>query len=296
MPPTPYSRLIRFGVYEADLRSGELRKHGIRLRLQDQPFQVLCMLLDRPGELVTRDELRQRLWPADTFVDFDHGLNTAVNKLREVLGDSATNPRYIETLARRGYRFVGPTPVAFGNGAVPTVPEPTNVPASPTSATAAAPIVSNENPSAAAVASEDAEDLLPAPPRAVVRVLFALVQLLYLSFYILVLARLDEVYRLAYSLLPGRAHAVETVMLVTAGIGVPVRLYLLTAAAFDYRLLGRKFRRLFPLVLCLDFVFALSPYLIIHVLGTGLATAACAPLLYLPFSQRTLIRMGYRNF
>jgi eukaryotic-like serine/threonine-protein kinase len=100
------TRKTRFGAYEVDLRSGELYKHGIRMKLQDQPFQVLAVLLERPGEIVTRDELRQKLWPADTFVDFDTGLNSAIKKLRDVLGDSAEEPRYIETLPRRGYRFI----------------------------------------------------------------------------------------------------------------------------------------------------------------------------------------------
>ena len=96
----------RFGAFDVDLRSGELRKHGIRLKLQDQPFQVLALLLEHPGDVVTREELRQKLWPADTFVDFDTGLNSAVKKLRDALGDSAEKPRYIETLPRRGYRFI----------------------------------------------------------------------------------------------------------------------------------------------------------------------------------------------
>src|SRR5580692_10454487 len=97
---------VRFGVFELDLRTGELRKRGMRIRLQEQPFQVLAMLLERPRELVTREELRQRLWTADTFVDFDHGLNKAINKIRGALGDSAASPRFIETVARRGYRFI----------------------------------------------------------------------------------------------------------------------------------------------------------------------------------------------
>src|SRR5215472_3157915 len=89
----PRDKLYALGVFEADLRSGELRKSGIRIKLHDQPFEVLAALLERPGELVTRDELRQKLWPADTFVDFDHSLNTGINKLREALGDSASSPR-----------------------------------------------------------------------------------------------------------------------------------------------------------------------------------------------------------
>ena len=89
--------IFRFGAYEADPGSGELRKSGVRLRVQEQPFQVLLVLLERPSEVVTREELRQKLWPADTFVDFDHSLNTVINKLREALSDSAANPRFIET-------------------------------------------------------------------------------------------------------------------------------------------------------------------------------------------------------
>ena len=97
---------LRFGIFEADLRTGELRKRGRLVRLQEQPFQVLAVLLATPGELVTRDELQGRLWTADTFVDFDHGLNKAVNKIRAALGDSADSPRFVETVARRGYRFI----------------------------------------------------------------------------------------------------------------------------------------------------------------------------------------------
>jgi TolB-like protein/DNA-binding winged helix-turn-helix (wHTH) protein/Tfp pilus assembly protein PilF len=103
---------LRFGVFELDLRAGELRKHGLRVRLQEQPFQVLAMLLEHHGEVVTRDELQKKLWPADTFVDFDHGLNKAVSKIREALGDSAESPRFVETVARRGYRFLADVKVA----------------------------------------------------------------------------------------------------------------------------------------------------------------------------------------
>ena len=101
-----HSQVIRFGGFELDLRAGELRKQGVKIKLQEQPLQILAMLLEHPGEVVTREELRNKLWPADTFVDFDHGLNKAINKLREALGDSADSPRFIETLAKRGYRFL----------------------------------------------------------------------------------------------------------------------------------------------------------------------------------------------
>ena len=112
VPQNPIPDVIRFGTFEADLRAGELRRNGVKIRLQEQPFQVLAMLLERPGKIVTREELRSRLWPADTFVDFDHGLNAAVKRLRDALGDSAENPRFIETLARRGYRLLAPVNAA----------------------------------------------------------------------------------------------------------------------------------------------------------------------------------------
>jgi DNA-binding winged helix-turn-helix (wHTH) protein/Tfp pilus assembly protein PilF len=99
-------RILRFGTFEVNPRPGELRKGGVRIKLHGQPFEVLAMLLERPGQVVTREELRLRLWPTDTFVNFDHGVNTAINKLREALGDSADNPRFVETLPRRGYRFL----------------------------------------------------------------------------------------------------------------------------------------------------------------------------------------------
>jgi eukaryotic-like serine/threonine-protein kinase len=113
----PVHRLVRFGVFEIDLRSGELRKSGARLNLQQQPLQLLSVLLEQPGELVTREELHKRLWPDDTFVDFEHGLNAAVKRLRDTLGDSADSPRFVETVPRRGYRFIAPASVPDGPAA-----------------------------------------------------------------------------------------------------------------------------------------------------------------------------------
>src|SRR3954463_5514677 len=109
----------RFGVFELDLRAGELRRSGLKVKLQEQPFQLLLQLLEKPGEVVTREELRNRLWPADTFVDFDHSLNAAIRRLRDALGDSAENPTFVETVARRGYRFLAPVSSAPMNGDPP---------------------------------------------------------------------------------------------------------------------------------------------------------------------------------
>ncbi|HUU14830.1 MAG TPA: winged helix-turn-helix domain-containing protein [Terriglobia bacterium] len=112
---------IRFGAFEVDLRSGELRKHGLKIKLQEQPFEILTMLLEHPGEVVTREELCKKLWSEGTFVDFDNSLNTGINKIREALGDSADNPRFVETLPRRGYRFIYPVNVGAGLKPAPTV-------------------------------------------------------------------------------------------------------------------------------------------------------------------------------
>lgn len=116
--PAAVARILHFGVFEVDLKACELRKHGLRLKLPEQPFQVLVVLLEKPGEIITREELRNSLWPGDTFVDFDHGLNNAVMRLREVLGDASENPRFVETIPRRGYRFIAPV-------AGSALPEPT---------------------------------------------------------------------------------------------------------------------------------------------------------------------------
>ncbi len=107
-PASREARILRFDAFELNLRAGELRKRGVKVRLQGQPVQVLALLLESAGQLVTREELRAALWSADTFVDFDHSLHNAIARIREVLADSAETPRYIETLPRRGYRFIAP--------------------------------------------------------------------------------------------------------------------------------------------------------------------------------------------
>src|ERR1035438_1166979 len=123
--------VVRFGVFEARLSSGELRKRGLPIRVPAQPFKILAILLERPGEVVTRDELRSRLWSAETFVDFEHSLNSAIKKLRQALGDSAENPRYIETLPRLGYRFIAPVSSGGPEVAAAPAPQPASAPAVP---------------------------------------------------------------------------------------------------------------------------------------------------------------------
>lgn len=270
---SPKPAIARFGVFEADLEARELRKYGRRMRLQDQPFAVLSMLLERSGNVVTREELRARLWPADTFVDFDHSLNTAVNKIREVLGDSASSPRFVETVARRGYRFLGQVQWEAHSEAG-TRPG--------TAGASADSLQKDANPS-------DLE--IPALHRGIPRALFALLQLMYLIFYVVALIHWPAVEKISW--LDTRAPLISITVLVTAGVGIPVRLYFLSAAAFDYARLGEKFRKIFLAVLVLDELWAVAPFLIAAQIGFGAAFAATAALLYVPFAERTLVRMAY---
>jgi DNA-binding winged helix-turn-helix (wHTH) protein len=261
----------RFDEFEADLNAAELLRNGIRLKLQMQPFQVLVALLERPRDVVTREELRQRLWPQDTFVDFDHGLNTAMVKLRDVLGDSAAKPKYIETIAKRGYRFLGDVTVT---------PDPAAV--SPQSV--------EELPASASHETE-----LPRASRTTARILFSLSQIMYLIFYLCALFNLDQLYRAANTAWRGAGHIVFVICIVTALVGVAVRLYLLSATAMDYHLLGEKYRVLFPALFALDMLWALSPLLIYDRLGLGLALGSAAALIYMPFVQRVLVKMMGRK-
>lgn len=272
----------KFGEFEADLKAAELRKKGTRLRLQLQPFQVLVALLEHPREVLSREELRQRLWPEDTFVDFDHGLNTAMAKLRDVLGDSATNPRYIETIAKRGYRFVGEVsaieeqPRAITDSPGPGATQKTQI----ESATSEITIADRE---------------LPRASRHTARLLFTLSQIMYLIFYLSALFRLDRLEQSASMVWQSAGHVMFIVYLSTALVGLVIRLYLITATAFDYHLLGEKYRILFPVLLLLDMLWALSPLLIEDRIGLGLALGSTAALIYMPFAQRVLMRMIGRS-
>lgn len=260
-------RVFRFGVFEADQNAGELRKHGVRIKLHSQPFQVFVMLLERPAEIVTREEMRQRLWGDGTFVDFDHGLNTAVNKLREALDDSASVPRYVETVAGKGYRFIAPV-------AAPPV-EPAAV----------------QKPDAAILTVP--QELPPASPK-VIKTLLLLVQAMYLGFYLGALANLAEIRDifLEADLPPA---ALMSILITTAAVLIPVRLFLFTAVTFDFPKLSSKFRKLFPALLILDLVWALSPFLLVHHFSVGLAFGISAALVYLPFAQRSLVLMYGRT-
>jgi DNA-binding winged helix-turn-helix (wHTH) protein len=273
----------KFDEFEADLRAAELRRGGIRLKLQMQPFQVLVALLERPKEVVTREELRQRLWPQDTFVDFDHGLNTAMVKLRDVLGDSASKPKFIETIAKRGYRFLGDAEVISEQPALAETKA--SAPAEIGATTIGNP---NLHPASGPAESDSA---LPRTSRNTARLLFILIQIMYLIFYLSALFSWENTYKASFNTW-GRAGATAfAVYMATSMVGIAVRLYLMSATAMDYHLLGSKYRVLTPALFVLDMIWALSPLLIADRIGLGFALGACAALVYMPFAQRTLIKM-----
>jgi DNA-binding winged helix-turn-helix (wHTH) protein len=288
--PQP-ARRYRFGVFEADASTGELRRQGIRVKLNAQPFQVLCLLLSRPGELLTREEISRELWPDGTFVDYDHGLNSAVNRIREALGDTAGSPRFIETLARRGYRFVAPVErISASEEACAPAPSPAPVgDAVPTAALADAPTSEALLHGRFLASPRD----LPNTPYPVVQTLFALFQLMYLAFYIGALANLAEIQDLL-SLVP-KATCIFISVIVTAAILIPVRAFILSATFFRAPGAREKLLKIWPVLLVFDELWALSPFLLLHHINFGVALACTTLLVYAPFAQRSLTLMGAGN-
>jgi cholera toxin transcriptional activator len=278
-------RRFRFGKFEVNAATGELRGNGIRIKLNAQPFQLLSMLLERPGDLLTREEIARELWPDGTFVDYEHGVNSAVNRIREALGDAANNPRFIETLARRGYRFVAPVERIQSSDEKPaSAPEPTTV-VSPASQEA-----KSESPARVRYGILATKQDLPEVSHRVVQTLFLLLQLMYLAFYIGALANLAEIEEL-FSVLP-RGVLFLDVLIVSAAVMIPVRAFLFCAALFHAPGAGAKFLRLWPFALPVDELWALSPFLLLHHINFGLALACVALLVYSPFAQRSLVLMG----
>ncbi|HEY1903700.1 MAG TPA: transcriptional regulator [Terracidiphilus sp.] len=289
--PQP-ARRYRFGAFEADATTGELRRRGMRIKLSAQPFQVLLLLLERPGDLLTREEISRDLWPDGTFVDYEHGVNSAVNRIREALGDTAGNPRFVETLARRGYRFVAPVEqIGISDSPSPSVLQPASSqantpPASPMEQAALPP---QPQPTFAGRILASSHDL-PKASYPVVRTLIILLQLMYLGFYVGALANLAEIADL-FSALP-RAVLALNVLIVTAAILIPVRAFLLCAVLFHAPGMRQKFLRIWPFLLVFDELWALSPFLLLHHINFGLALACTTLLVYSPFAQRSLVLMG----
>lgn len=270
----------RFGVFEADSATGELRRKGVRVKLHSQPFQVLFMLLERQGEMLTREEICSALWPDGTFVDYEHGVNSAINRLREALGDKASQPRFVETMARRGYRFLAPVELIGPDATAPVE----------TAAEGGLRMASAESATGFLDRVLASPEDLPKSSHAVVQTLFVLLQMMYLGFYIGALANLAEINELI-SALPHGAQ-IFVLMIVTAAVLIPVRTFLLCAALFYAPGLREKFRRLWLLLLPLDMLWALAPFLLLHHINSGLALACMTFLVYSPFAQRSLMLMG----
>ncbi|MGA2886668.1 MAG: winged helix-turn-helix domain-containing protein [Terracidiphilus sp.] len=290
MTDPPSVRQYRFGVFEADAAIGELRKQGIRIKLNAQPFQVLVMLLERPGEVLTREEISSALWPEGTFVDAEHGVNSAVNRIREALGDTASNPRFVQTLARRGYRFLAPVEQIV-RSENPLPPKSEVLPPLERNQAAreqtAPPAEPQTNLLGRILASPEE---LPKASYPVVQTLFVLLQFMYMSFYIGALANLAEIEDLL-SPLPKLTQAM-TVLVVTAAILIPVRAFVLSAVLFQAPGARGKFLKLWPFLLALDELWSLSPFLLLHHINFGLALACMTLLVYSPFAQRSLVLMG----
>jgi cholera toxin transcriptional activator len=283
MTNTEPARRYRFGVFEADASTGELRRQGIRIKLNAQPFQVLIMLLERPGELLTREEIDRELWPDGVFVDAEHGVNSAVNRIREALGDTASNPRFVETLARRGYRFVAPVEqISASENPLPEVVE-----AGVVVSHAAVATEPESKPRTRILASPQE---LPKISYPVTQTLFVLMQLMYVGFYVGALANLSEIEELFSAL--SRPDLVLTVMIVTAGILIPVRAFVISAVLLHAPGVREKFLTLWVFLLPLDVLWALSPFLLLHHINFGLALSCTALLVYSPFAQRSLVLMG----
>ena len=250
----------------------------MRVKLNAQPFQVLLMLLERPGELLSREEMSHRLWPDGTFVDFDHGVNSAVNRIREALGDTAGSPRFIETLARRGYRFVAPVErITPAEGSRPDPPSRAREEHGEPKSTSGKGILATPQE-------------LPKVSHGVAQTLFILFQLMYLGFYVGALANLAEIDGLL-SPLPWSTWIFD-ILIATAAILIPVRAFLLSAVIFHAPGIRPKFLKLWPFLLFFDVLWSLSPFLLLHHINVGLALACTTLLVYSPFAQRSLVLMG----
>ena len=276
------ARRYRFGAFEADTTTGELRRQGLRVKLHAQPLQLLFLLLERPGEVLTREEICRELWPDGTFVDYEHGVNSAVNRIREALRDKAANPRFIETLARRGYRFVAPVERIGPAGDGPSVAPSAETP----KLTGGLEDKENSIFDRVLAGPED----LPKSPHRLVQALFLLLQAMYLAFYVGALANLPEIRELIAPL--PYSGTTFMVVIVTAAVLIPVRAFLFCAVLFHAPGLRAKFLKLWPFLLVLDVLWALSPFLLLHHINYGLALACMALLVYSPFAQRSLILMG----
>jgi cholera toxin transcriptional activator len=259
---------IRFEVFELDLQTGELHKSGSRVQLQDQPARLLAFLANRPGQLVTRDEIHRALWKDGEFVEFEHAVNTAIHKIRVALEDTTESPRIIETLPRKGYRFIAT--IDFLQEVVPL----------------------NGGDSAKTRPAVMEDTFLLPLSAATSRLLFLLAQMPYVATYLVVFYywyNLDEALTRTFGYIP--VEWSRPVLQVLALIGFSVRVYLIALVGWGHTEAGARYRRLFPYLLVLDALWAATPLLIQH--GGGLALISWAGLIlmgWLIFGQKTLMQ------
>ena len=280
---------LRFDSFELDPETGELSKNGRRLRLQDQPAKLLVLLAGCAGQLVTRAEIQKTLWGEDQFVDFDHSINTAIKKIRTALDDDVEHPRLLETLPRKGYRFIGSVEYASPNTLTDTGPSAEPVASDPTEHPPRT-LGNRNSPQRAQDFAEADTALLPA---GVARALFVVIQVGYLALYCSALYYIEHLGEIFNAFEVPVPNQILVLIIITAMCGIAVRLYLVSSVGLSHPAAGLQFQRLFPALLFLDGLWAVSPLLAGLRIGFGLALAAAAGLAYLPFSQRTLIRNIY---
>jgi len=279
--------VIKFDEFEVDLGRYELRRRGRAIKLEKIPMELLILLAQREGQLVTREEITQKLWGNEVFVDARQGINTAIRKIRLALRDDPDEPRILQTVVGKGYRLAAPASVPTKISITMAGP---NHEASPGSGDPAAEAVAidaqrvSSNQAVSTVAPDHAESRPINPVLA--RALFLLVQAGYLVLYTAAFTHFSDIQRL------GLPAAIPKVALIAGLAGAATRLYLISAVVFDYAGSGRLFRQIFPGVLALDILWAASPLLLYNRLGElTLLFVAC--LAFLPFSQRTLMLCAY---
>jgi DNA-binding winged helix-turn-helix (wHTH) protein len=277
-PPTSQPAMLRFETFELDLRSYELRKDGLRIRLQIKPAKLLAMLALQRGELVTRDEIEKALWK-DEFVEFEHGINTAISKIRVAIEDDREHPRVIETLPKQGYRFLADVEMIYRNGLKTPLEVHPPEPDPPRTDTTTPIKVEEDKPQ---------EFVLPVSKPAA-RGLFLLIEFGYLAMYLAALVKMNALQGLL-----GEGGLLKSIVIMIM-CAIAVRIYLISAVGWGHPDAGRKFHQLFPALLVLDAVWAVSP-LLVDTLNRGAALAGVAGLAYLPFAQRTLVRTLYPRF
>jgi DNA-binding winged helix-turn-helix (wHTH) protein len=299
---------VRFASFELDCGTGELFKNGRRLKLQDQPARLLILLVSRAGSLVTREEIQSALWEDGQFVEFEHAINVAIKKIREALGDDPLKPRILETLPRRGYRFIAavesaeesidskpaeaianPVPVAAELApvevAIDSTPTPLSVPAAP-----AVPVIAPPSPPIETPQGPSDEETLErefALPAVHARIMFLAVQVLYLTVYAVALIKMDAV----FSVLGAAGIGwLAGPVLVGAACSIPVRLFLIFTVGLGHPAAGMKYRRMLPYLMPWDWLWAPSPFLLVHSIGPEWALVLTAVLVYPPISQLILMR------